>query len=137
MRRLDWAFLPRKVLAMSMSFQGKSVLVIEDDALIAMDVAENLESLGFSVHQVGSVKAAIQYLTGAADKPNVSIVDARLGDGDAKAVATLLRSRGLPFIFTTGDPQGVRDWGYDVPVLSKPFATPDLEMAVRSALGIG
>lgn len=120
-----------------MSFQGKSALVIEDDALIAMHVAESLESFGFRVHQAGSVNAAIQYLTGAVEPPNVSIVDARLGDGDAKAVATLLRSRGLPFIFTTGDPQGVRDWGFDVPVLGKPYSAPDLETALRSALGIG
>ena len=121
----------------SVSFQGKSALLIEDDALIAMDVGESLESFGFSVHQVGSVKDAIQYLTRAVDQPHLSIVDARLRDGDAKAVATLLRSRGLPFVFTTGDPHGVREWGFDVPVLSKPFSAPDLETAIRSALGMG
>lgn len=115
-------------------FAGKLALVAENDALIAMDLADTLQDLGLVVHQVTSAKAAFDYLLSAVEQPHISILDGRLTDGNVKTVASLLRSRRLPFIFMTGDPSWVRDWGFDVPVLSKPFSDEALLEALRLAV---
>jgi DNA-binding response OmpR family regulator len=84
-----------------MSFQ-RSVLVVEDEFLIATEMAATLEDAGYRVlGPAGSVAAAEQVLA-AGHRPDVAIVDANLrGESSAPLVARL-RELSIPFCVCTG-----------------------------------
>lgn len=80
----------------------KTVLLVEDDALVAKLVARGLERAGCSVEHVASGREALGRLTSA--RYDAAVVDLGLPDLDGGDVARLLRSheveRGLrPMIF--------------------------------------
>lgn len=103
------------------------VLVVEDEALVAMLVEDLLNELG---HEVGAIAsrmddALVNARTGQYD---VAIIDVNLGGQQSYPVADILSERGVPFIFATGYGAGGLDPKYsDVPVLTKPFVVADLE----------
>jgi len=111
------------------------VLLIEDEALVAMLLEDTLIDLGFSViDTVSRLETAIEAVErGGFD---VAILDVNLNGQPAYAIADRLRERAVPFVFATGyGAQGI-DPGYrSVPVLQKPFGAGDLEAALRRALG--
>lgn len=80
---------------------GLSVLLVEDQALIAMDTEEVLRRLGASnVHASPTVRDALAML--AAQTPDIAVLDFNLGIGTSEAVAQVLLERGIPFVFATG-----------------------------------
>lgn len=79
----------------------KSVLVVEDSMIIALDTEENLKRLGVaSVAVSGNVGSALDAIDQNA--PEFAIVDYNLGDESSEPVATRLRERGVPFVLATG-----------------------------------
>ena len=79
----------------------KRILVVEDDYLVAMDIARALERAGAEV--VGpapAVEAALDALEQT--MPDGAILDINLGGEMAFPVADALMARGVPFIFATG-----------------------------------
>jgi DNA-binding response OmpR family regulator len=62
-----------------------SVLVVEDDALIASSLVRALEANGYEATAVGTVAAAIQAVD--AEPPDLVLLDLGLPDGDGSAVA--------------------------------------------------
>lgn len=102
---------------------GHSILVVEDEAITALAVAQMLEQAGFTViGPAARVGEAIDLLR--ATVPDVAMLDLNLFGSSAYPIAEALRSRGIPFLFCTGyrdlDPAaGIMD---DVPVLSKPVS---------------
>lgn len=85
------------------NLQGRRVLVVEDDCLIAWDVTESLQEQGAQV--VGpttSVEATLQALAGEA-APDIALLDVSLDNRESVfAVVDELRTRGIPFVFYTG-----------------------------------
>lgn len=82
--------------------QGRRILVVEDEYLIAADLTELLEDLGaVVVGPARSVKEALGRLErdGA---PDAALLDINLGHEKAFPIADALIERGVPFIFTTG-----------------------------------
>ena len=79
----------------------KRVLIVEDDALLGLDVAQQLMDAGLAV--VGpavSVAAAFKLLgTSSCD---AAILDVNLGTETAEPIAVELRSRGIPFVVLSG-----------------------------------
>ncbi len=110
------------------------VLVIEDDALIAMLLAEQLAGMGHDVCATASTEAeartaAIRY------RPDLMIVDAGLGRGSGVAVVEeILRAAPVAHVFVSGDPERVRVWRADAVVVKKPFRQAELESAIDIAL---
>ena len=81
----------------------RRVLVVEDELLIGMDLADELEGQGFSV--AGPVKTGAAALAWLADNtPDLVILDIWLRGGDCLDVARELRRKRVPFVFFTGDP---------------------------------
>ena len=76
------------------------LLLLEDEALIAMDVADVLGEAGYRVVTIASVRDALDWL--GANTPDVAVVDVSLPDGDCGPVATALQSRGIPFLVHSG-----------------------------------
>lgn len=100
---------------------GRRVLVVEDEALVAMMLQEFLTEYGHSV--VGPFGRLSEALVAAKETDyDAAILDINLGDGVAYPVADILLRRGVPFIFITGyEADTVDDRFSDVPVLQKPI----------------
>jgi CheY-like chemotaxis protein len=78
------------------------VLVVEDEFLIAMEIAEILEGVGHQVvGPVSSVQAATEILDGD-EIPDAAIIDANLRNESSAAIAHRLRGMGIPFFICTG-----------------------------------
>ena len=120
---------PPKILA------GRSVLVVEDQYLIADEMRTMVERLGGRVvGPVSRVRAAIDAL--AAEKPHLALLDVNLDGEEVYAVAEALREAGVPFVFTTGyDPWTIDPRFSRAPHLEKPIGINAL-MAALGALNI-
>lgn len=110
------------------------VLVIEDDALIAMLLSEILASMGHSVCATAAteseaVSAAAHY------GPDLMIVDAGLGRGSGvAAVEEIQRARPIAHFFLSGDAERVRERRPEALVVRKPFRQAELARAITTAL---
>ncbi|MBZ9740828.1 MULTISPECIES: response regulator [unclassified Mesorhizobium] len=77
------------------------VLVVEDEWLIAEDVASDLRAAGYPVvGPVSSVAAALRLVE--ADKVDMALLDIQLNGETSLPVAEILMARGTPFAFVTG-----------------------------------
>jgi two-component system, response regulator PdtaR len=112
------------------------VLVVEDNAMIAMLYEEVLAEMGHRVCAIettesGAISAAAQL------KPDLLIVDASLREGSGvKAVQTILSNRFIPYIFVCGEIGGIRGVMPGAIAVEKPFSTPDLARAIQRALDV-
>ncbi len=117
--------------------QGRKVLVVEDEMMIAMLVEDMLDELGCTV--VGPAHAlapALDLASGDAEI-DAALLDINLGGQPVFAIADALRARGVPMIFSTGyGESGLRDVDRGSPVLQKPFRADDLAAALNKALGV-
>ncbi|APX10515.1 response regulator [Tateyamaria omphalii] len=80
----------------------KNILILEDEAIIAMDMEMMLEDSGFSVlGPCSSVEAAREAM--ASRRPDVAILDVNLGRGKTSfAFAEEIHALGVPFVFLSG-----------------------------------
>ena len=115
--------------------QGQRVLVVEDEALVALLVANGLSDAGAEV--VGpafSVNKALGLIECAASNGglNAAVLDINLGGAAVSPVADRLAALGVPFVFTTGYGKGCDRFGHvAAPVLAKPFDPDALVIAVQ------
>jgi PAS domain S-box-containing protein len=106
---------------------GRRVLLVEDEALVAMMIQEFLTESGHAV--IGPISRATEALQAAQESDyDSAILDINLGDGMAYPVADIVAGRGLPFIFVTGYEADTVDERFrHVPVLQKPIERQALE----------
>ncbi|WP_043620189.1 response regulator [Ensifer sp. ZNC0028] len=79
---------------------SKTVLLVEDEFLIAMDLEMLLERHGWHVlGPAATVKQALQLLRSA--EPAVAILDVTLKDGTVTPVAEALRAQSVPFVLAS------------------------------------
>jgi len=110
------------------------VLIVEDEALIALDVALQMEDLGHEV--VATVGDADAALDAARDGIDLALVDVTLRDGATGPGLgeTLSRAHGATVIYLTADPRRVSaDAAGPVGILPKPCTGEALGRAVRFA----
>ncbi len=108
------------------------ILVIEDDAMIGMLLAEMLAAMGHDVCAIESTEAGA-VATAARCGPDLMIVDLRLHDGSGiSAVDEILRTGPVPHVFVSGAEVQPRPGAV---VLRKPFRKSDLVLAMQRALG--
>jgi PAS domain S-box-containing protein len=103
------------------SATGQRILLVEDEALVAMMIQECLAESGHSV--IGPISRASDALAAAKDADyDAAILDINLGDGMAYPVADILSARGVPFVFVTGYEADTVDERFRaVPILQKPI----------------
>ncbi|MCH8685853.1 response regulator [Pedomonas mirosovicensis] len=114
--------------------QGKTVLLVEDEPIVAMLVEDMLAGLGVGI--IGPA-ARLEEAISMAQNENfdAAVLDVKLGGQNSVAVATVLQQRAIPYILATGfDSPTSPDYGRDVPVLNKPYLQDDLERALEQAL---
>lgn len=111
-----------------------SVLLVEDEALIRMMIAEMIEELGHSVAGEASNIADALHLAQTATF-EFAILDINLGGFKIDPVAEIVSRRCVPFIFASGyGTAGVPDSFSDRAVLQKPFLIERLGEAIDAAL---
>ena len=105
----------------SPSPSGRRVLLVEDEALVAMMIQECLTESGHSV--IGPISRAADALQAAKEIDyDAAILDINLGDGMAYPVADIVATRGVPFVFVTGyEADTIDDRFSNVPILQKPI----------------
>ncbi|HET9445436.1 MAG TPA: hypothetical protein VFO35_04210 [Steroidobacteraceae bacterium] len=113
--------------------QDLRILVVEDDYVIAMDLAWVLSDLGATVlGPAPSAEEATQIIREQGDELDAAILDINLGSHCVFAVADLLRERRLPFVFATGyDAWTIPEPYRDVPRCDKPVNPADVVRYLR------
>ena len=101
---------------------GLHLLLVEDDYLLALGLADSARDLGAEVF--GPVAAVDDALALVHQLPELdaAILDINLRDRPVFPVADALRARGVPFVFSTASDLGALPARFrDVPVCPKPF----------------
>jgi DNA-binding response OmpR family regulator len=113
------------------------ILIVEDEFIIADEIASICSDAGYSViGPVGSVDAAEAELTDGAMRPDFAIVDANLRGGSSARIADRLRTMGVPFCVCTGYRfSDLKPTFGDVALLQKPVDGRTLVAVIRAALG--
>ncbi|MGA7433095.1 MAG: response regulator [Xanthobacteraceae bacterium] len=103
------------------------ILLVEDEALVAMMIQETLTEFGF--HVLGPVSTASEALAAARERSiDAAVLDINLGDGLVYTVAEILAERGVPFVFVTGyDADSVDSRFSGIPILQKPIERESLQ----------
>lgn len=114
-----------------------AILIVEDDAIIAYDLAETVRGMGHTV--CGNAATMDEALTLAAEHaPTLALMDIRLAEGDngIEVARELRRQRFLPVIFVTAFPDelGKRGLEHLGPVIPKPFNREQIEQAITRAV---
>jgi two-component SAPR family response regulator len=102
----------------------RRVLVVEDEYLLAVDLARSLERFGVEVlGPVGTVQDALD-LIGAEKVIDGAVLDINLNGEPVYPVAEALQKRGAPFIFASGyDANSVPARFDAIPRVPKPVDT--------------
>lgn len=109
----------------------RRVLVVEDEALVAMLVEDILTDLG---HEVAAVAGRLAVAEQAARDLaiDLAIIDLNLNGERTYPIAEILEQRGIPFVFATGyGAAGLEGRWAHVPALQKPFQPEDLSAAIK------
>ncbi|MFP3942879.1 MAG: response regulator [Alphaproteobacteria bacterium] len=113
------------------SLNGKRILVVEDEFLVAGFIEDALGELGAIV--VGPVYRIEEGLVLAREEPlDGAVLDINLNDERSDPIADALKARGIPFIFATG--YGRSEKGKGVPVVDKPYTEEKLADALDRVL---
>jgi CheY-like chemotaxis protein len=97
----------------------RSILIVEDEPLVAMDVRAAFTAAGARVVAAANCSEALRMA--GTQGLSAAIVDIDLGHGeDCTAVCERLSERGVPFVFFTGEvrPDILLRWPH-APVLTK------------------
>src|SRR5262249_5527366 len=112
--------------------QQAKLLVVEDDALVRMLLADMLGEIGYTVAaEAASIDEALE-ATRKTDF-HLAILDADLKGRSVSPVADALVARDIGFVFVTGSDHGLFAYR-DRPTLKKPFQIDALKRCCKSAL---
>ena len=120
----------------------KTILLVEDEALIAEVTAETLRDLGFEVEEAATAAAALAFAKGHIETLSAAIVDLNLPDGKGDELAKTLRALkpDLPIVIAsgTGDQTlaGNLKKGAPLALLSKPYDSEGLRKSLAT-VGLG
>jgi CheY-like chemotaxis protein len=113
-----------------------SILVVEDEALVALDLEFTLEEMGWQVAgSMGGVTQALRWLNGREPGPSAALLDVNLGGEMVFPVAEALKARRIPFAFATGYADLVSRSNFaSAPVLMKPVDRDRLRLVLDGLL---
>ena len=110
-----------------------NLLIIEDEALVAMLVEDALTLHGHRVIGIADTVASALALA-EAERPDLVLCDVKLADGDSGLTAAqLLAHRGIPSVFLSGNCPERGGHPLVIGCIAKPFRAGTLGAAVRAA----
>lgn len=109
------------------------VLIVEDEALVAMLIEDALLLHDHQVTGIADTRAAALALA-EREMPDLALCDVRLAEGDCgREVARALAERGIPCVFLSGNCPDAADHPRIIGCIAKPFPTAGLGEAVDAA----
>lgn len=117
-----------------MPLTGKSILVVEDELIIATLIEAMLEDLGCTDAAIVSRKH--EAFNAIKDRAfSAVILDVNLDGVDCDTLAEELLAKSIPFVFSTGYGSADLDprW-QSYPILQKPFDVSSLERALAKVM---
>jgi CheY-like chemotaxis protein len=123
-------WLSRRRICGMTKLTGRRILVVEDEALVAMLVEDALLDAGaIVIGPVATVAEALSLLQ--RERPDVAVLDLNLAGETSTPVADALVTMGVPFVVATGyGADGLPPGHVTVPVLAKPYDPDDLTTAL-------
>lgn len=110
---------------------GLRILLVEDEAMVAMIIEDTLNDLGCEI--LGPMSSIERALAAAQTTERIdgAFLDVNLRGELVYPVAEALEARGVPFAFVTGyGEQGIDERFRSAPVLTKPFLPETVEQLV-------
>lgn len=116
---------------------GLKVLVVEDEALVAMLLEDMLADHGCVVAgTAGRVSQAMEMIKDDSLQIEAAILDVNLVGEPSFPLAALLAEKGVPFVFATGyGAGGLPEAWRDRPTLQKPFSHEEVGRMLKQAVG--
>jgi CheY-like chemotaxis protein len=122
---------------MTLPLEGKTILVVEDESLVAMLLETILEDMGCAT--LGPIATIDEALKVIADGQafDGALLDVNVAGKEIFPVAAALKERGVPFVFSTGYGEGglPPEWRGQA-TIQKPFTEDAVQQALITALGV-
>jgi len=114
---------------------GKSVLLLEDNMLIALEAEDMLREAGATHVALASTLGEAEYLI-ANNQFDLAMLDINVGRSTSFELAKKLKSAGTPFIFATGygEELALEGHGGDEIIIQKPYERDHIARAIERAL---
>jgi CheY-like chemotaxis protein len=116
------------------SLSNKSVLVVEDEAIVSFLIEDTLAGMGCKdIRLAGTLEAAEAEL----DKgfPDLAVLDVNLGGKMVYPIAARLKAHAVPFVFTTGyGVSGMLPEWKSATIVQKPFVPEALGKSLLSLI---
>jgi CheY-like chemotaxis protein len=122
---------------MTLALEGRTILVVEDESLVAMLLETILEDMGCAtLGPVSTVDEALSVI-GDGQAFDGALLDVNVAGKEVFPVAEALRARGVPFVFSTGYGEGglPPEWRGQA-TIQKPFTEDAVRQALMDALGV-
>lgn len=121
---------------MTEALSGRRILVVEDESLVAMLLETILEDMGCT--PVGPASNVDEGLAMATDEAlDAALLDVNVAGRHVFPIATALKARGVPFVFSTGYGEGgLPDEWRGHATVQKPFTEEAIREALFKAMGI-
>ena len=114
------------------SFRGQSILVVEDEPLIALDMLSALRTAGANAIGAATLNDALQ-IAGRTDLA-AAVLDFNVHGADVSGICTKLEQSRIPFMFYSGyGAQVFRRWPHAL-VIGKPASMEAMVTALASLL---
>jgi DNA-binding response OmpR family regulator len=119
---------------------GQTVLVVEDEVLVRMLVVQTLEDAGYTVHEAGEARRAMEVLA-AHGGIDLVVTDVGLPGLNGRQLAQQARDRqpGLKILFMTGyndEPLTATPLPPGVDLITKPFNLDSLTAKAEALLAL-
>lgn len=113
--------------------QSKTVLVVDDEMLICLDIQTQLDALGHRTLVAATSADAMRIID--TEPVELAIVDWHLGEQSAELLIDRLKQKHVPFVLCTGSTREELAAIFpDVPVVTKPYMYDQLFTAVEAAV---
>lgn len=114
---------------------SKAILIVEDEALIAMSMQADLEDEGFDVHCAITVPDALRQISSTLY--DAVVLDYNVGGTTSIDFANTLREQRIPFVLCSGsEPTEDIEAFRGIKLVTKPYRPEDLTAAVMAAFGV-
>lgn len=115
----------------SLPSEPTRIFVVEDEALVLINLEDMLDSLGWTVVAQAMNLADAERLAANIGTPDAAILDVNLGGVTVFPAARILTERNVPILFATGyGKDGLPEEWRDRPVIMKPYTQSDVELAL-------
>lgn len=109
------------------------LLYVEDEVIVALDVADGLrQDMGFDVHVAHNLRAAKRLIEDHSFE--FALLDMNLGNGErSDELGEILAQKGVTVVFASGYNRNEVNAFSDFPLIEKPFQLSDIAAAFQGS----